>query len=200
MKSSTAWKNGFALNLFPQKKTKTKTKPPSVIKSGPQQGLYKMFFKKPSTWQACARESYMNHTDTETYTTYSCLALCSAELHTGVCSGVKVIEPRSVRAPARIRPVKDGAKPDPGRSSSVATFEDHASASNDGYQIVCRDILSFLAAWSVIYFKGGRMHLTKCCSPLFSGWNCKSLAEADRNRILLLLSSSVQASSTASLL
>lgn len=86
----------------------------------------------------------MNHTDTETYTTYSCLALCSAELHTGVCAGVKVIESGSARVPAYIRPVKDGAKPDPGRASSLATFEDHASASNDGYQIVCLDILSLL--------------------------------------------------------
>lgn len=103
-----------------------------------------MFFKKPCTRQTCVWEYYMNHTDTETYTTYSCLALCSAELHTGVCSGVKVIESRSARAAAYIRPVKDGAKPDPGSSSSLATFEDHASASNDGHQIVCLDILSFL--------------------------------------------------------
>lgn len=103
-----------------------------------------MFFKEPSPQQSRVWEDYMNHTDTETYTAYSCLAVCSAELHTGVCSGVKVTESRSARAAACVRPVKDGAKPGPGRSSALATFEDRPCASSDGYQIVCLDILSFL--------------------------------------------------------
>lgn len=81
----------------------------------------------------------MNHTDTEEYKARSCFALRPVELHTGVCSEVKVSK-RSYSD----GPVKGGAKPDAGRSPSSATFKSHASASNDGYQIVCLDILSFL--------------------------------------------------------
>ena len=88
----------------------------------------------------------MNHTDTEKYKTHSWFAPCPVELHTGVCSGVKdvVFFLKSARAPAQIKSVNDGAKPDTGRSSSLATFKNHASASNDGYQIICLDILYFL--------------------------------------------------------
>lgn len=88
----------------------------------------------------------MNHTDTEKYKTHSCFALCPVELHTGVCSGVKdvVFFLKLARAPTQIKSVKDRAKPDTGRSALLATFKNHASASNDGYQIICLDILSFL--------------------------------------------------------
>lgn len=107
----------------------------------------KFFFKKLSIQRTCIWEYSMNHTDTEKYKTHSCFALCPVRSHTGVCSGVKgiVFFLKSVRAPAYISPVKDRAKPDTGRSSSFATFKDHASASNNGYQIISQDILSFLS-------------------------------------------------------
>ena len=66
----------------------------------------------------------MNHTDTEKYKTHSCFALCPVDLHTGVCSGVKdvVFFLKSARAPAQIKSVKDGVKPDTGRSSLLKTM------------------------------------------------------------------------------
>lgn len=88
----------------------------------------------------------MNLLDTEKYKTHSCSALCPVELHTRGFSGVlgMVFFMKSLRTPAHTRPVKNGAKPDTGRSPFLATFQNHASASNDGYQIVCLGILSFL--------------------------------------------------------
>lgn len=88
----------------------------------------------------------MNHPDTGKYKTHSCFALCLVKLHTGVCSGVEdvVFFLKSARPPAQLKSVKDRAKPDTGRSASLGTSKNHASASNDGYQIICLDILSFL--------------------------------------------------------
>lgn len=60
----------------------------------------KLFFKKPSTQRTRVWEYCTNHTDTETYKAHSCFALGPVELHAGICSGVKVIESTSMRAPA----------------------------------------------------------------------------------------------------
>lgn len=81
----------------------------------------------------------MNHTDTEEYKAHSCFALCPVELHTGVCSGVKVSK-SSYSDLAHEGQCKTRHRQIP----SPATFKSHASASNDGYQIVRLDILSFL--------------------------------------------------------
>lgn len=88
----------------------------------------------------------MNHTDTEKYKTPSCFALCPVEVHTEISSGVKgaVFFLKSPRAP-RLHQACEGWSKTRYRQISIPyTIKSHASPSNDGYQIVCLDILPFL--------------------------------------------------------